>query len=70
MLEELLFGGSHKYVAPQFALLYRALAFTGLALQPHKIKVGTTISLLTVKFNDCIQFEKDKLTINLCLFNS
>lgn len=39
MLEELLFGGSHKYVAHQFALLYRALVLTGLALQSYKIKV-------------------------------
>ena len=39
MLEELLFGGSPKYVAHQFALLYRALASTGLALQSFKIKV-------------------------------
>lgn len=38
MLEELLFGGSPKYVAHQFALLYRALASTGLALQSFKIK--------------------------------
>ena len=40
MLEELLFGGSPKYVAHQFALLYRALASTGLALQSFKIKVS------------------------------
>ena len=39
MLEELLFGGSHKYVAHQFALLYRALTATGLVLQSYRIKV-------------------------------
>ncbi|KAL5269470.1 hypothetical protein ACHWQZ_G003080 [Mnemiopsis leidyi] len=38
MLEELLFGGSHKYVAHQFALLYRALTATGLVLQSYRIK--------------------------------
>ena len=39
MLDDLLYCGSIKYIAHQFALLYRAMAKPGLIMQPFRIEV-------------------------------
>lgn len=38
MLDDLLYCGSIKYIAHQFALLYRAMAKPGLIMQPFRIE--------------------------------